>query len=73
MHPAIPCTAILGIVILEAIALLTHQDGAILGMALTIIGGIAGFTLNTLIPTTKLQNTIRKAAQLKQPQDKPPA
>jgi len=37
--------AIAGIVILESIALLKGIDGAMLGLALSIIGGIVGYSV----------------------------
>lgn len=44
----IKTTAILGIVILEGIALATHTDGAFFGPAIAVIGGIAGYELRGL-------------------------
>ena len=46
-------TAIIGIVILEAIALIQGIDGAILSTVFVIIGGLAGFTLDHLIARRK--------------------
>ena len=37
--------AITGIVILESIALLKGVDGAMLGLALSVIGGIVGYSV----------------------------
>ena len=46
-------TAIAGIVILEAIALMQEIDGAILSAVFVIIGGLGGFTLDRLIAKRK--------------------
>ena len=46
----IPLVAIAGIVVLEAIALLKGVNGVMFGTAMTVIGGIAGYTVKTLRP-----------------------
>jgi len=45
----ISITAIVGIVILEAIALFKGVNGVMLSTALAIIGGIAGYTIKNTI------------------------
>lgn len=44
----IKVVAIVGIVILESAALISHIDGAFFGPAVAVIGGIAGYELRGL-------------------------
>jgi hypothetical protein len=64
MHPAIPVTAIVAIAALEVTALLTHTDGALLGFAIAIIAGIAGYTIPSLLQAAPLPPTIKRALRL---------
>ena len=45
--------AIAGIVILESIALMKGIDGAMLGLALSVIGGIVGYSVRIGINHTR--------------------
>ena len=46
----IPLVAISGIVILEAIALYKGINGVMFGTAMTVIGGIAGYSVKMMRP-----------------------
>jgi hypothetical protein len=45
------CSAIVGIVILEGIALLTGHNGTYFGISLALIAGLAGYLTPTPITT----------------------
>ena len=49
MKHIITIVAILGIVVLESIALAKGINGVMFGTALSVIGGIAGYTLKNKI------------------------
>ena len=50
---AVACTGILGLVCLEGIALLTHQDGAFFMPCVAAISGIVGAVLGQKISAVK--------------------
>jgi len=47
-HPAIPIVGILGLTIIEGIALLTGTDGALFLPIAAIIAGVAGYSARSL-------------------------
>ena len=52
--------AILGIVILESIALVTGNDGQLLATALMLIAGLAGYKIGIYIEKNGNRKTIAK-------------
>jgi hypothetical protein len=41
--------AIIGITVLESVAMLTHTDGRFLGLALVAVAGLGGYSLANLL------------------------
>jgi hypothetical protein len=44
--------AIIGVVILESVALITHTDGRYFGLALAAVAGLGGFSLGRITKGT---------------------
>lgn len=72
MHPAIPITAIAALAAIEITALICQRDGAILSLVVTLIAGIAGFTLNALVDTSTLANALRSRLHITERKDEFP-
>ena len=51
--PLLPIAAIVGIVILEVVAMLTGHNGTLLRIALVLIAGLGGFALDRIVRKTK--------------------